>query len=154
MKITKHFSFEASHVLPLHPGKCSRLHGHSWKLAVEIEGSVNPVTGFVLDYGILSKVVKANLIDQLDHTHLGAGTATCFNSEWPTGKDFYQYFKNIYPSSENLCRACFKLLSPLIQEIKDVRLYSIKIAETCTSEAIWTAEDEYGDGGGTRPAVS
>ena len=74
MKLSKVFRFEASHILSRHPGKCSRLHGHSWVLRVSVEGSVDPTTGFVMDFGELSKVVNERVIDVLDHRHLGAWT--------------------------------------------------------------------------------
>ena len=69
--IRKTFRFEASHLLPKHPGKCSRLHGHSFVLHVETEGRVNQETGFVMDYADMSAAVKP-LIERLDHRHLGA----------------------------------------------------------------------------------
>src|SRR5438034_5141876 len=50
MLLRKTFRFEASHILPKHPGKCSRLHGHSWVLHVSITGPINRDTGFVMDY--------------------------------------------------------------------------------------------------------
>jgi 6-pyruvoyltetrahydropterin/6-carboxytetrahydropterin synthase len=143
MKITKHFTFEASHVLPKHPGKCARLHGHSWKLAVCVEGPIDPRTGFVVDYGELSQLVRDYIVNNLDHTHLGYGEALT-EIDPDTRGYWHPYFgEKFYPSSENLCRAIFKLLNPLVQELgTDVRLYSIQIDETCTSSATWSREDE------------
>lgn len=137
LQLTKHFSFEASHILPRHQGKCSRLHGHSWQLWVTVEGPVSEDSGFVCDYGVLSAIVKSEVIERLDHNHLGQGIPhlddggksrlyTC-----PFGKEFY-------PSSENLAIAIARMLLPLIQEIPHVRLASIKIGETCTSECLYT----------------
>lgn len=68
MQISKTFSFEASHVLPDHPGKCGFLHGHSYKVRIAIKGSVGE-NGFVMDYGTLSALIQP-YIDALDHTHL------------------------------------------------------------------------------------
>jgi len=145
MKITKHFTFEASHILPKHKGKCSRLHGHSWKLAVCVDGPVNKETGFVLDYGILGEIVKTHVIDHLDHSHLGCGVAITDNAvQGPLRREWQSYLgPNFYPSSENLCRLIFRLLSPFFQGEDNVRLYSITIDETCTSSATWSVDDEY-----------
>lgn len=142
--IEKEFRFEASHVLPKHPGKCARLHGHSWVLRIAVRGPVDPESGFVLDYAELKKCVQPT-IDLLDHAHLGHGEAfTRQDPEFrvnqikgelrpPFGLDFY-------PSSENLVVAIAKILQPLIPELKsNVRLYSISLDETCTSRAIWYA---------------
>lgn len=35
--LRKDFTFEAAHLLPHHDGKCARLHGHSWRMTVEIQ---------------------------------------------------------------------------------------------------------------------
>jgi len=139
MIISKRFTFEASHILPKHEGKCSRLHGHSWGLTVAVSGDVDPETGFVMDYAKLKALVNKHIIDNIDHSHLGYGVMSDMDT-----RDFNSYFgTNFYPSSENLCRAIFKLLNPLIEGHNNVRLYSITIEETCTSAATWRREDEY-----------
>ena len=73
MQIRKQFAFEAAHVLPHHTGKCSRLHGHSYRLDVTVEGPLldaGPATGMVVDFDELARIVRARVIDKLDHRHL------------------------------------------------------------------------------------
>jgi 6-pyruvoyltetrahydropterin/6-carboxytetrahydropterin synthase len=73
VQIRKHFSFEAAHVLPHHPGKCSRLHGHSYRLEVALEGPLResgPSQGMVRDFDELKDVVKRTVIERLDHRSL------------------------------------------------------------------------------------
>ena len=73
MQIRKSFTFEAAHVLPNHPGKCSRLHGHSYRLDVTLEGPLQadgPAAGMVEDFEVVSRVVKAAVIAELDHRSL------------------------------------------------------------------------------------
>jgi 6-pyruvoyltetrahydropterin/6-carboxytetrahydropterin synthase len=73
VQIRKSFTFEAAHVLPHHPGKCARLHGHSYRLDVALEGPLQqsgPATGMVEDFEVVSRVVKAAAIEQLDHRSL------------------------------------------------------------------------------------
>lgn len=69
MNIQKLFRFEASHILPRHPGKCKNLHGHSWVLRLGVSGHIDPRTGFVLDYGELNQVMDP-LVAVMDHNHL------------------------------------------------------------------------------------
>lgn len=60
-------------MLPHHPGKCSRLHGHSYRLDVALEGSLQaagPATGMVEDFEVVSRIVRAAVIDELDHRSL------------------------------------------------------------------------------------
>ncbi len=68
--VGKTFRFEAAHSLPqLEQGhKCRGLHGHSYKVLVEIEGHVD-AHGFVVDFNDISKAMKP-IIDKLDHSNL------------------------------------------------------------------------------------
>jgi 6-pyruvoyltetrahydropterin/6-carboxytetrahydropterin synthase len=73
VQIRKSFTFEAAHVLPHHPGKCGRLHGHSYRLEVALDGPLQqsgPATGMVEDFDAVSRVVRAAVIAQLDHRSL------------------------------------------------------------------------------------
>ena len=73
MQIRKHFRFEAAHVLPHHPGKCARMHGHSYRLEVAIRGPIQTqgsASGMVEDFDTLKAIVRANVIDVLDHRTL------------------------------------------------------------------------------------
>lgn len=68
MSVSKEFCFESSHILPWHPGKCRNLHGHSWRLWVELKGKVM-CDAFVMDFYDLGQMVSP-IVDALDHNHL------------------------------------------------------------------------------------
>ena len=75
MKITQAFTFESAHrlphVAPTH--RCFNLHGHSYRLDVTVEGPLldaGPATGMVVDFDELARIVRARVIDKLDHRHL------------------------------------------------------------------------------------
>ena len=73
MQIRKSFTFEAAHVLPNHPGKCARLHGHSYRLDVALEGppqAGGPAAGMVEDFEVVSRIVKEAVVSRLDHRSL------------------------------------------------------------------------------------
>jgi 6-pyruvoyltetrahydropterin/6-carboxytetrahydropterin synthase len=70
IRVKRSFAFEASHVLPRHPGKCKKLHGHSFRLTVTVEAPVDPGTGMAVDFGDLKRVVEREVTGRLDHTHL------------------------------------------------------------------------------------
>lgn len=69
--LRQEFRFEASHRLehlpPEHP--CYQLHGHGYRVIVEVCGKVNTGTGFLIDYADIEKIVQP-MIDRLDHSHL------------------------------------------------------------------------------------
>jgi 6-pyruvoyltetrahydropterin/6-carboxytetrahydropterin synthase len=73
MQIRKHFRFEAAHVLPHHPGKCARMHGHSYRLEVAIRGPIQsdgPARGMIEDFDRIKEIVRDHVIDALDHQNL------------------------------------------------------------------------------------
>jgi 6-pyruvoyltetrahydropterin/6-carboxytetrahydropterin synthase len=73
MRIRKQFKFEAAHILPYHPGKCKRLHGHSYRLDVTLHGEIQtegPSRGMVTDFDFISETVEREILNILDHRSL------------------------------------------------------------------------------------
>jgi 6-pyruvoyltetrahydropterin/6-carboxytetrahydropterin synthase len=70
-RLTKDFRFEAAQTLPSLPGdhKCKRMHGHSFKVEISVEGEVNPQIGWVYDHAEISRAMEP-LLEQLDHSYL------------------------------------------------------------------------------------
>jgi len=56
--------FSAAHFLPEHKGKCRNLHGHTWKVQVDIQ-TRELIHGMIMDFGDIKL-----LIDTLDHSCL------------------------------------------------------------------------------------
>lgn len=67
--VTRSFTFEASHQLPFHAGKCKRLHGHGYRLEVTVEGPIGE-DGMVMDFAEVKDVVRREVVDRYDHQHL------------------------------------------------------------------------------------
>jgi len=65
MRLVVEDSFAAAHRLMKHPGKCRNLHGHTWKVRVELEGVPDKQTGMVVDFGCIKEIIQ-----QLDHKTL------------------------------------------------------------------------------------
>jgi 6-pyruvoyltetrahydropterin/6-carboxytetrahydropterin synthase len=68
MRIAKEFNWEMGHRLPDHFGKCKNIHGHSYKLMVELDGDLNE-NGMVMDYYDLKKIVNP-IVENLDHAFM------------------------------------------------------------------------------------
>ena len=45
-------------------------HGHNYELLVTVKGEVDPETGFVMDAKRLSKIIKQQVLDKVDHRNL------------------------------------------------------------------------------------
>lgn len=71
MEIFKEFTFESAHRLPNVPAvhKCARLHGHSYRVAIHVEGRVDQLTGMVMDFADIVAAFQP-IRDRLDHYYL------------------------------------------------------------------------------------
>lgn len=72
MKIGRSYTFASAHHLPRVPAghKCGNVHGHTYGLDVELEGELDPMTGWILDYAAIDEVVKRCVLTPLDHHDL------------------------------------------------------------------------------------
>lgn len=66
MQVTKEFNFDAAHFVPDYYGKCERMHGHTYKLQVTVEGDVGQ-KGMTFDFVLLKRMVQQKVLDKLDH---------------------------------------------------------------------------------------
>lgn len=120
MEIYKEFTFEAAHRLPGAPAghKCTRLHGHSFKVAVHVTGPIDPRAGWVMDFGDIKAAFKP-LLDRLDHYYLND----------------IEGLEN--PTSEHLARWIWRRLKPSLPQLSKV-----VVNETCTSGCVYQGEDD------------
>jgi 6-pyruvoyltetrahydropterin/6-carboxytetrahydropterin synthase len=84
VELAKEFRFEAAHHLPnVPPGhKCARVHGHSYKVELQVSGPVDPHTGWLIDFGVIDQA-WIPLHERFDHHNLnevpGLENSTCEN---------------------------------------------------------------------------
>lgn len=71
-ELVRTFRFEAAHALPKVPPehKCSRLHGHNYRVDVHVAGPVAAEKGWVMDFGDIKRAMQP-ILDELDHRNLG-----------------------------------------------------------------------------------
>jgi 6-pyruvoyltetrahydropterin/6-carboxytetrahydropterin synthase len=69
VELTRDYGFEAAHRLPRVPAEhpCHRLHGHSFRIEVTIEGEVDERMGWLVDFDEITRRVEPILKDELDH---------------------------------------------------------------------------------------
>ena len=115
MRIFKEFHVEAAHLLPNLPEehKCRRLHGHSFLIAIHVDGEVQEEQGWVMDFADISKAFKP-VFDVIDHRFLNE----------------IEGLEN--PTSENLARWIWEKLKPSLPQ-----LVAVHVKETCTSGCIY-----------------
>lgn len=72
-KIAKEFQFDACHMLDGHKGKCHNLHGHTYRLIVEISDQLRlhgSSKEMVMDFADIKTIINQSIISQLDHAYL------------------------------------------------------------------------------------
>jgi len=102
-RLSKDFTFEAAQTLPNVPADhpCGKMHGHSFKVEVVVEGEVDPHMGWVYDHSRLNEIkgLENPTIENLAAwiwRRLGTGTPACpgvseiIIHETPTARCIYR----------------------------------------------------------------
>ena len=98
VRLCRQFRFEAAHCLPTFPEghKCRRMHGHSFRVDVAVEGEVDPDRGYLMDYGTIGELCDP-IRQRLDHHLLNE----------------IEGLEN--PTAENLARWIWEHLAPAVE---------------------------------------
>jgi 6-pyruvoyltetrahydropterin/6-carboxytetrahydropterin synthase len=81
--------FAAAHTLRNYPGDCSRMHGHNWKLEVEVTATALNEHEMGMDFKTI-KTATRELAKTLDHRYLN--DIPPFDKINPTAENIAQYF--------------------------------------------------------------
>jgi len=81
--------FASAHTLRDYPGDCKRMHGHNWKLEVEVTATGLNEHGMGMDFKTI-KTANRELAKTLDHRYLN--DITPFDTINPTAENIAQYF--------------------------------------------------------------
>ena len=131
-----------AHALFGYDGLCKNIHGHSYRLWVTIIGKVleeeNHVkNGMVLDFSLLKKIVKPEIVDKYDHSLV-------LNANSPHANIDLSAFEKVFllpyqPTSENLVYDFVQVIKEKLPN--NVDLYKVILSETANSYAEWCADD-------------
>lgn len=115
VRLVKQFTFESAHRLPKVPKdhKCFRLHGHSFRVEVVVEGEINPESGWLIDYDDIRKAFEPLRL-QLDHYYLNE----------------IEGLEN--PTSEHLAQWIWTRLKPSLPQLAELVVH-----ETCASRCVY-----------------
>jgi 6-pyruvoyltetrahydropterin/6-carboxytetrahydropterin synthase len=138
LKLTKIFHFETAHAIHDYEGACKNIHGHSYELHVTVSAGTNTddyiqTPGFVIDFKEIKKVVKEQVIVNLDHKLL-------LSKQFITENKYTSQQENIMvweiePTAENLLLYIKKILTSSLPTC--VELSCLKLYETKDSYAEW-----------------
>ena len=119
MLLTKDFTFDAAHNLINYHGKCERLHGHTYKLRVIVEGTPDS-EGMIIDFIELKALVKERILSRLDHSYINEIISQ--------------------PSAENIALWIWDELEESVRR-ENCSLYEIHVWETADSRVIFRRDD-------------
>jgi len=134
-------SFDSAHFLANYVGKCGNIHGHRWKVEIEVQSETliesGQLEGMVVDFGDLKKDVKA-LIDFYDHAliiqegTMRKETLACIKED-----GFRAIEVNFRPTAENFAAFFYNMMKEKGYNVKRATVY-----ETPTNSAVY---EESGD---------
>lgn len=104
--------FAAAHTLRGYPGACSRMHGHNWKVEVEVLATSLDEVGMGIDFKAIKQTTH-QVTDELDHHYL--------NEIVP--------FDEINPTAENIAAYIYKGIGELLNDDR-VQVKSVTLWET------------------------
>jgi 6-pyruvoyltetrahydropterin/6-carboxytetrahydropterin synthase len=99
-------------------------HGHNYALEVSVKGRIDPETGMVIDLKRLKDIMRAQVVDRVDHTNLNEDV---------------DFLRDVIPTAENLARAFWQQLAPAIT---NGELYEVALQETERNSVRYRGEDE------------
>jgi len=104
--------FAAAHALRDYAGECSQLHGHNWKVEVEVIATSLDEAGMGIDFKTI-KIHAKEALSRLDHRHL--------NEIKP--------FDTINPTAENIAAYLYRQLSGSLNGAR-IRVAAVTLWET------------------------
>ena len=97
-------------------GKCSNpnWHGHNYELFVTLRGEINNQTGFLVNLKRLSRIIRENVITQLDHKNINVEV---------------KFMEGKLASTENLAVGIWEELDQHIKQL-GAELHCVKVVES------------------------
>ena len=90
-------------------GKCNNpnWHGHNYRLDVSVTGPIDERTGYVIDLGVLKRIVEEQVVQRIDHRNINLEV---------------EFMRGINPTAENIVVACWRVLQPAVAPGRLARL--------------------------------
>ncbi len=114
--------FASAHTLRDYPGDCSRMHGHNWKVEVEMVASELDPVGMGIDFKEIKKATK-EVARRLDHRYLNE----------------IEPFDRINPTAENIAAYFYRQLGGMLDR-DNVRVHAVTIWETERASVRYTED--------------
>ena len=111
-------------------GACARpnYHGHTYVCDVTVGGEIDESTGFIVDLGVLDRVLATEVRERYDHTNLNLDIP-----EFAEGRQI--------PTGENVARLIFQQLRDALQALGErAQVVEVRVAEDATLASAYRGE--------------
>lgn len=125
LSVSKECRFDAAHVLTNHAGQCKNLHGHTYRVIVEVADKRNG-GDMVIDFKDLKQLMREIIIERFDHAFI-------YNEESASEREIAEVITRhnmksvglpFRSTAENLARYFFDQLAAHVDVV------SVKVYET------------------------
>ena len=115
--------FASAHTLRDYPGACSRMHGHNWKVELEVVATKLNDIGIAIDFKQMKQTAN-EVCDQLDHRYLNE----------------LEPFTEINPTAENIAAWLYTEISKRLNN-ETVKVSALTLWETERACVRYTEEN-------------
>ncbi len=116
-ELTVEVGFSAAHQLRGYRGKCENMHGHNWKVQINVVADRLNEIDIAIDFNDLRKIAN-EVVSPLDHAYL--------NDIFP--------FTEKNPSSENIAKWIYDSLKKRVND-ENIRVATVTVWESDTASA-------------------
>ena len=120
-------SFDSAHFLADYVGKCRNIHGHRWRVIIEIQGDAllasGEKRGMLVDFGDLKNDLK-KLADELDHSLIiESGSLKDATMEALRDEEFRIVEFPFRPTAENFAKYFYDRMIDLGYRVREAVVY-------------------------------
>ena len=120
-------SFDSAHFLADYVGKCRNIHGHRWRVIIEIQGDALLMSGekrgMLVDFGDLKNDLK-KLADELDHSLIiESGSLKDATMEALRDEEFRIVEFPFRPTAENFAKYFYDRMIDLGYRVREAVVY-------------------------------
>ncbi len=131
-KVSKEFIWEMSHRLPFHKGACKNIHGHSYKLRIDLIGEPD-ADGILVDFYDIDRIISP-IVGEFDHAFLvDKDDEVILN--FLRENSFKHKVLPYHSTSENIIKYIAELAIPEFKVFANIRSMAVRLYETADAFA-------------------
>ncbi len=148
MMVTTIIEWDMGHRIPNHKSVCKNLHGHRYKLEINVEGGFirkarSSSESMIIDFGDVKDIARRVIRDPCDHAFMYWEKDSDMSKFFTTHKTYKHVSVPFIPTAEEIARWIFATLDSQFKDTfgTGLALHSVTVWETPTSKAFYSRKD-------------